>query len=106
MLHIEITFRVIDCEESLAYLIGLEDVLFEVSGDPRPALVNAAPGGDRVLTRLIDVGLEVVAHLADNQHLLVFHDTLAVMILEESLDVILYLALRSLVHLVTHELET
>lgn len=69
------------------------------------ALIDTAPCGNRVLTCLVDVCLKVIAHLTDNEHLLVFHDALPVVILKESLDVILHFALRPLVHLVAHKLE-
>ena len=69
-------------------------------------MIDAAPSGDRMFTSLIDVSLEVVAHLADNEHLFVFHDALSVVILEESLDVILHFTFGPLVHLMTHKLET
>ena len=69
-------------------------------------MIDAAPCGDRMFTSLIDVSLEVVAHLADNEDLFVFHDTLSMVILEESLDVILHFSLGPLVHFMTHKLET
>jgi hypothetical protein len=54
---------------------------------------------------LVDVCLEVISHLTDNEHLFVFHDAFAMVIFEESLNVILHFALGLLVHLVAHKLE-
>ena len=105
MLHVEIAARIIDSKEGLTYLIRLEDIFLKVSGYSGVALVDAAPCGDRMLTCLIDVCLKVIAHLTYNEHLLVFHDALPVVILKESLDVILYFTLGPLVHLVAHKLE-
>ena len=106
MFHVEIAPRIIDCYERLAGLIRLEDIFLKVGGDSGAALIDAAPCADRMFTSLIDVSLEVVAHLADNEHLFVFHDALSVVILEESLNMILHFSLGPLVHLMTHKLET
>ena len=106
MLHVEVAPRIIDCKERLACLIRLEDIFLKSSGDAGAALINAAPSCDCMLTSLIDVSLEVIAHLTDYEHLLVFHDAFSMMILEESLNVILHFALGPLVHLMTHKLET
>lgn len=105
MLHVEVAPRIIDCKVSLACLIRLEDIFLKSSGDAGAALIDAAPSCDRMLTGLIDVSLEVITHLTDYEHLLVFHDALSMMILEERLNVILHFALGSLMHLMAHKLE-
>jgi len=105
MLHVEVAPRIIDCKERLACLIRLEDIFLKSSGNAGAALIDAAPCGNRMFTNLIDVSLEVIAHFTDYEHLLVFHDALPMMILEESLNVILHFALGPLVHLMAHKLE-
>jgi hypothetical protein len=106
MLHVEVAPRIIDRQVGLTCLIRLKDIFLKVSGDSGAALVDTAPCGDRMLTNLIDIGLEIVAHLTNDEHLFVFHDAFAMLIFEESLNVILHFALGPLVHLVTHKLET
>ena len=105
MLHVEVAPRIIDCKVRLACLIRLEDIFLKSSGDAGAALIDAAPCGDRMFTNLIDVSLEVISHFTDYEDLLVFHDALPMMILEECLNVILHFSLGSLMHLMAHKLE-
>ncbi len=70
------------------------------------ALIDAAPGSNLVLTRVIDVSLEGITHFSHYEHLLVLHYALAMMVFNIRFYMVLYLALRFLMHFMTHELET
>jgi hypothetical protein len=86
--------------------MGHEYILVEGSCDARAALVNAAPSSDGMLVCARNICLESFSHFSHNEHLLVLHQSFSFMVLHDTLDVILYLTLRFLMHFVTHELET
>lgn len=81
VVDVEVALAVVDVDDCLTNLRGLEDVFLKSNTDRGRTLVHAAPSGDPVGLRLIDVDLKGISLLSNNENLLVLHHGLIAMIL-------------------------
>ena len=70
-----------------------KNVLLKLHGDLARTLIDAAPGGNAVFLGLVNINLEGISLFAEDQHLLVLHGLLVMLVGKNSLDVVLDLCL-------------